>query len=72
MAQQGQLTQKVNGVPKVYFFHDLGIITRNTHLINNELDFYYYPQNNLQVAVWLDDGSGAISNPWDDAEFWNE
>ena len=72
MANQGQLIQKVNGVDKTYFFHDLGIITRMIHAINGVNSFYYYPQNNVLVPIWLDLGGGGVANPWDDAQSWNE
>lgn len=72
MANQGQLTHDINGVPKTYFFHDLGIITRMIQVINGVNSFYYYPQNNVLVPIWLDLGGQGLDNPWDDAQFWNE
>ena len=57
---------------KEYFFNSLGSITRFIHVLNGINSFYYFPQNNIVVTVWLDLGGGAVDNPWDDAQFWTE
>jgi len=66
------LIQKLNGVDTSYFFPDLGSITRFIQVLNGINSFYYFPQNNILVAVWLDLGGGAVLNPWDDAQTWDE
>jgi len=57
---------------RLYFFNALGTITRRIHILNGINSFYYFPQNNIVVAVWLDLGGGAVDNPWDDSQFWTE
>ena len=58
--QRAEQTQNLHHI-------EIDAVSYNLLQTTGEPDF---PESSL--ALWLDDGTGAISNPWDDAEIWSE